>query len=75
MEAWVLSEQHHRVAARCVDETVIYDYASGKKSMLKPFMVDKFRQTFELQMQRKAKGMEKINTTVEAVEDLERVYQ
>lgn len=43
--------------------------------MLKPFMVDKFRQTFELQMQRKAKGMEKINTTVEAVEDLERVYQ
>lgn len=75
MEAWILSEQHRRVAARCVDDTAIYDYTSGKKSVLKAFMVDKLQQTFELQEACKKKYTEEANRTITAVEELKRAFQ
>ncbi|KAH7145481.1 thioesterase-like superfamily-domain-containing protein [Dactylonectria estremocensis] len=75
MEAWILSEQHRRVAARCVDETTIYDYTSGQKSVLRPFMVDKLQLAFELQTACKNKYTEEANRATTAVEELKRAFQ
>ncbi|GAB1200377.1 hypothetical protein APSETT444_009748 [Aspergillus pseudonomiae] len=75
MEAWVLSHQHRRVAAKCVDDTVIYDYTSGKRSVLKPFMVDILQHTFELQKMCKTKHTEEASKAITAVEELKTVFQ
>ncbi|KAH7021860.1 thioesterase-like superfamily-domain-containing protein [Ilyonectria destructans] len=75
LEAWILSEQHGRVAARCVDDTAIYDYTSGKKLVLKVFMVDKLQQTFELQEACKKKYTEEANRAITAVGELKRAFQ
>ena len=75
MEAWVLSHQHRRVAAKCVDDTVIYDYTSGKRSVLKPFMVDKLQHTFELQKMCKTKYTEEASKAITAVEEIKTVFQ
>ncbi|WYZ43214.1 hypothetical protein EsH8_VI_000913 [Colletotrichum jinshuiense] len=71
MEAWILSEQHHRVAARCIEETAIYDYTSGKISQLKPFMVDKLQRTFDLQESSRKRYEEEARKVITAVEELE----
>ncbi|KAH7142095.1 thioesterase-like superfamily-domain-containing protein, partial [Dactylonectria macrodidyma] len=75
MEARIFSEQHRRVAARCIDDTAIYDYTSGKKSVLKPFMVDKLRRTFELQTEVQKEYTEKANKAIAVVEELERAFK
>ncbi|KNG87079.1 hypothetical protein ANOM_005695, partial [Aspergillus nomiae NRRL 13137] len=75
MEAWVLSHQHRRVAAKCFDDTVIYDYTSGKRSVLKPFMVDKLQHTFELQKMCKTKYTEEASKAITAVEEIKTVFQ
>jgi len=55
LDVLILSELHRRPAARCVEESVLYDYKKGRKISLRPFMVDKFRETFELQEKAKEK--------------------
>ena len=55
LDVLILSELHRRPAARCQEESVSYDYKKGKKVPLRPFMVDKFRETFELQEKAKEK--------------------
>ncbi|OGM44767.1 hypothetical protein ABOM_007384 [Aspergillus bombycis] len=75
MEAWILSHQHRRVAARCIDDTVIYDYTSGKRSVLKPFMVDKLQHTFELQRMCKTKYTEEASKAITAVKELKTAFQ
>ena len=49
LDVLILSEAQRRAAARCVEDIVVYDYRTAKKSPLPPFMIDKFKQTFELQ--------------------------
>lgn len=53
LEAAVFSETHQRVAARCVETTVIYDYREAKKTALPGFMVEKFRETYDRQVEAK----------------------
>lgn len=55
LDVLILSELHRRPAARCQEESVLYDYKKGEKIPLRPFMVDKFRETFELQEKAKEK--------------------
>ncbi|KAG5665495.1 hypothetical protein KAF25_009620 [Fusarium avenaceum] len=74
MEAWILSEQYRRVAARCIDDTVIYDYTTAKKSVLKPFMVDKLKHTFKLQQESQRKYTDEANRVIKAVEELKKQY-
>ncbi|GJC88557.1 hypothetical protein ColLi_11395 [Colletotrichum liriopes] len=71
MEAWILSDQHRRIAARCTDETAIYDYGAGKKSVLKPFMVEKLQKTFEMQEETRKRVEEEARQVIAAVEGLE----
>ncbi|EFQ34198.1 hypothetical protein CGRA01v4_09804 [Colletotrichum graminicola] len=71
LEAWVLSDQHRRIAARCIEETVIYDYAVGKKSMLKPFMIEKLQQTFLMQEKSREAFQAEAKQVIATVENLE----
>ncbi|CEI41763.1 unnamed protein product [Fusarium venenatum] len=74
-EAWILSETHRRLAAKCIEDTAIYDYRIAKKSVLKPFMVEKFQKTFKLQQEREKKYTEEANKLIKAVEELKTKYQ
>ncbi|KAM0548056.1 hypothetical protein ACHAPJ_010114 [Fusarium lateritium] len=75
MEAWILSDQHRRLAAKCIDDTAIYDYTTSKKSVLKPFMVEKFQDTFDRQAKSQIKCERDVRNTISAVESLEKQFQ
>ncbi|KAF5651393.1 uncharacterized protein FTJAE_140 [Fusarium tjaetaba] len=75
MEAWILSEQYRRLAARCIDDTAIYDYTTAKKTVLKPFMVEKFQQTFSLQQENQKKYTEQAKQAIEAAKELQTKYK
>nr|RBQ91073.1 hypothetical protein FVER53263_06523 [Fusarium verticillioides] len=75
MEAWILSEQYRRLAARCIDDTAIYDYTTAKKTVLKPFMVEKFQQTFSMQQANQKKYTEQAKQALEAAKELQIKYK
>ncbi|KAH6964755.1 hypothetical protein EDB82DRAFT_479147 [Fusarium venenatum] len=47
-EAWILSYNHQRLAAKRIEETAIYDYQAAKKTVLPPFMVNEFQKVFRV---------------------------
>lgn len=49
LDVVILSEKHQRIAAQCVEDIVMYDYVSGKKTPLEVFMLDMFKKTWEEQ--------------------------
>ena len=71
LDVLILSELHRRPAARCVEDIVVYDYKAAKKAPLKPFMVEKFRETWQLQEQTKEAYGNKVNELIRRVEVLE----
>ncbi|KAG5789472.1 hypothetical protein H9Q69_011474 [Fusarium xylarioides] len=75
MEAWILSEQYRRLAARCIDDTAIYDYTTAKKTVLKPFMVEKFQQTFSMQQANQKKYTAQAKQAIEAAKELQIKYK
>ncbi|KAL5598223.1 hypothetical protein FOVSG1_002123 [Fusarium oxysporum f. sp. vasinfectum] len=75
MEAWILSEQYRRLAARCIDDTVIYEYTTAKKTVLKPFMVDKFQQTFSMQQANQRKYTDQAKRAIQEAEELQMKYK
>ncbi|KAL9565653.1 hypothetical protein ACKAV7_009835 [Fusarium commune] len=75
MEAWILSEQYRRLAARCIDDTVIYDYTTAKKTVLKPFMVDKFQKTFSMQQANQRKYTDQAKRAIQEAEELQMKYK
>jgi hypothetical protein len=72
LDVLILSEVHRRAAARCVEDIVVYDYKKAKKSPLAPFMIDKFRETFDLQEQAKEKYGARVRTLLDRVRQLEK---
>ena len=67
----ILSELHQRPAARCVEDIVVYDYKRGRKTELRPFMMDAFRQTWERQEEikrRMGKGIVQLDGIVRTLE-------
>ncbi len=71
LDVVILSERHQRPAARCVEDIVVYDYRQGKKTPLRPFMVDKFRETYELQLQAKKENGDRVKGLLDRVRSLE----
>ena len=51
---------------------MIYDYPKGKKAPLRPFIVEKFRETFALQEEAKRTNSERVRGLLERVQRLER---
>jgi hypothetical protein len=72
LDVLILSESQRRAAARCVEDIVVYDYKKGRKSPLPPFMVDKFRETFELQEQAREEYSGRVARLLERVQRLEK---
>lgn len=72
LDVVILSERHQRPAARCVEDIVVYDYRRGVKSPLRDFMVDKFKETFELQEQSKMRHERRVRDLLQRVQRLER---
>lgn len=84
LDVVIFSERHQRVAARLVEDIVVYDYVAGKKAVLEPFMVEGFKQVWREQesvreevgrrigrIEEKIRKIEKVSwDRVNAVEDL-----
>jgi hypothetical protein len=72
LDVMILSELHQRPAARCVEDIVMYDYKKGKKIELRPFMMDAFRETWDLQEETRRRLSERIRTLEGEVRTLEK---
>jgi hypothetical protein len=72
LDVMILSELHQRPAARCVEDIVMYDYKKGRKTELRPFMMDAFHETWEKQEDAKSRVGEKIKLLDDEVRVLER---
>ncbi len=71
LDVIIMSERHQRVAARCVEDIVVYDYKAGKKTALRPFMVEAFREAFKLQEEARVINYERVKGLLEDVRALE----
>ncbi|KAG0646793.1 hypothetical protein D0Z07_6481 [Hyphodiscus hymeniophilus] len=71
LDVMILSELHQRPAARCVEDIVLYDYKKGRKTELRPFMLDAFQETWERQEEAKRKMEKRIEELDKLVRDLE----
>ncbi|KAI2056845.1 hypothetical protein LOZ43_003361 [Ophidiomyces ophidiicola] len=68
----ILSEAKQRVAARCHEVVVLYDYRIGKKvSELPQYMIDQFRHTWELQQEAKRTNRQRMQEIDDRIRDLE----
>jgi Thioesterase-like superfamily len=72
LDAMILSHTKQRPAARCLEDIVVYDYRSSKKTTLPSFILDQFKQTYDLQEQAKSTNQERIQALFERVTLLER---
>lgn len=73
LDVLMLSERHRRPVARCVEDIVMYDYRTAKKVTLgqAPFMLDAFRDTFQLQEQATRANRERAQLLSDRVRSLE----
>lgn len=72
LDVLILSELHRRIAARCVEDIVVYDYKAARKAPLKPFMVEKFQETWALQEQAKEMYGKRAMDLIRRVRELEK---
>ncbi len=74
LDVVILSEKHRRPAARCIEDVVLYDYRKSKKLKLgaRPFMLDVFRETYELQEKTAAVNGERVRRLTKRVQALEK---
>jgi len=71
LDVLILSERQQRAAARCVEDIVVYDYKRGKKTPLRPFMIDVYRETWRLQEAAKSANSERVKDLLNRVRELE----
>ena len=67
----IMSELHQRIAARVLEDVVIYDYRIGKKTSMPPFMVDVLRETWRLQEEAKQVNSDRVRGLLDRVRKLE----
>lgn len=72
LDVMIVSEGKQRVAARCQEDVVVYNYKEGKKSTLPGYMLAQFRRQFEEQEEAKRVNSAKVNAILEEVERLEK---
>lgn len=72
LDVLILSEAQRRAAARCVEDIVVYDYRTAKKSPLPPFMIDRFKHTFALQEEAKEMNSARVRALLGRVRELEK---
>lgn len=72
LSAVIISEKHQRIAARCTEEIVVYDYQAGKKVPMQPFMVEAFKSTRALQEEATTRSRERVEEVESMVRALEK---
>lgn len=73
MKVGIYSENHQRLAARCIETNAIYDYNAAKKTTLPGFMVEKFQDTYDKQLQSKEECYLEAHKLIREVTELETV--
>jgi Thioesterase-like superfamily len=53
MEVIIISEREQRVAARCFEDIVVYDYQAGQKTALPAFIIEELGSAYDAQEQAK----------------------
>ncbi|QSZ34971.1 hypothetical protein DSL72_007833 [Monilinia vaccinii-corymbosi] len=71
LDVLIVSELHQRVAARCEEDIVTYDFKKGQKEVLQPWLLDAFAKTWEEQNAAMASALKKIEAIEEKVRRLE----
>jgi len=71
LDVLMLSDKHQRPSARCVEDIVVYDYKAGKKTNMKPWMLDIFQETFRRQKEEKERNLKRVKGLLEEVRKLE----
>lgn len=71
LEVVIYSENQRRPAARCFEDIVVYDYQAGKKAALKPYIGNKFRELYDLQIQRQKESENKLDELQALVTEVE----
>ena len=73
LDVLVLSERHQRIAARCFEDVVLYDYRTASKVPLgsRPFVLKAFEDLSQAQEQEAVACLERRSVTTEAVRRLE----
>lgn len=71
LEAVIYSDTHQRLAARIIESNAIYDYRVAKKTTLPGFMVEKFQDTFDKQVEAKRHFDGEARGLIRAVQELE----
>ena len=72
LDTIIISSKSQRVAARCTEDIVMYDYKANKKIKLVPFVAKEFVETYRLQEETKKVNTEKILAILSEVEALEK---
>lgn len=72
LDVIILSEQHQRAAARCVEDLVVYNYRRGTKTVLSDCMINQFQHTWRAQEEAKAINETRINDLLMKVKRLEK---
>ncbi len=72
LDGMILSESKQRAAARCLEDVVVYDYPTSKKTRLPTFMLGQFQRTYDLQEAAKAEIGENIDSLLDRVRNIER---
>lgn len=67
----ILSELHQRPAARVVEDCVLYDYRKGKKTPIRPFMLDVLQETWRLQEEAQRENSRQVVDLLDRVRRLE----
>lgn len=67
----ILSDAHRRLAARCFEDIVVYDYRQAKRAPLLPFMVDQLQETYDLQEDNRVRSREEVRSLFTLLEQLE----
>lgn len=72
LDCIVLSHRHRRISARLEEDIVIYDYKAAGKARMPGFMLDRFKETWELQEQQTVRARTRIWELIASVERLEK---
>ena len=72
LDVLIVSERHQRVAARCVEDIVVYDYRRREKTDVQPFMLEQFHRTWRAQEKAEKVNTVRVSKLVDRVRRLEK---
>jgi hypothetical protein len=72
LDVVILSEGQRRVAARCEEDIVVYDYRKGEKAAIREFMMRAFEKTWRDQQEEEERVRRRVEEVEGVVRELEK---